>query len=47
VIVRNSLENLKDLIIIPPYEEIANDKERFNEAFRKTYEEQDPYRAGR
>ena len=44
VVVRNSLEYLKDFIPIPSYEEVSKNKDRFNEAFRKIYEEQDPQR---
>ena len=44
VIARNSLEYFENLIILPSYEDIAGNKDKFGEAFRKVYEEQDPYR---
>ncbi|HPC66210.1 MAG TPA: YgiQ family radical SAM protein [Syntrophorhabdaceae bacterium] len=34
-----------DIIEVPSYEEIKEDKKKFNEAFRQTYRNQDPFRA--
>jgi len=44
VVVRNSLDGLKDYISIPSFEDIAGDKDKFNEAFKIIYSEADPVR---
>lgn len=43
VIAQNSLDQVKDYIEIPSFEESAGDKDRFIYAFKKTYSESDPY----
>ena len=42
VVVRNSADGLKDYISIPSFEDIAADKDKFNEAFKAIYSEADP-----
>jgi uncharacterized radical SAM protein YgiQ len=44
VVARNTLEHLKNFIVIPSYEEASKDKDKFNEAFKRIYEEQDALR---
>ena len=44
VIVRNSLDGLKDYIKIAPFEEAASDKDAFNAAFKTACREHDPFR---
>lgn len=44
VVVRNSLEHLKNFIFIPEFEEVEHDLKAFNDAFIKTYNEEDPFR---
>ena len=44
VVVRNSIDGLKDAVVIPSFEEVNSDKNKFNQAFRATYLEQDPFR---
>lgn len=46
VVARKTLENLDNVLEIPSGEEVAEDKETFNEAFRIIYTNQDPF-AGR
>jgi len=42
VIIRKSLEGLKDYVLVPSFEEIASDKDAFNSAFKTIYSESDP-----
>jgi uncharacterized radical SAM protein YgiQ len=42
--VANDLQELADRVEIPSFEETQQDKERFNQAFRMLYNEQDPVR---
>ncbi len=42
--VEDSIKEGTDFIEIPSYEEVKNDKEKFNEAFRLIYTNQDPFR---
>ncbi|MDP3788895.1 MAG: YgiQ family radical SAM protein [Candidatus Omnitrophota bacterium] len=44
VVVRNKIDALEDYIEIPPFEEVADNKDKFNEAFRILYSEFDPLR---
>jgi len=44
VIIRNSEDGLKDYILIPSFEDIAGNKDKFNEAFKIIYSEADPVR---
>jgi len=44
VIIKNSIDGIKDSVEIPSFEEIAVDKDRFIHAFKKIYSESDPYR---
>lgn len=44
VIVRNCIDAFKDAVEIPSFEDVASDKDKFNEAFRLAYPEQDPVR---
>ncbi len=44
VIVRNSIDAFKGAVEIPSFEEVACDKDKFNEAFRLAYPEDDPIR---
>ncbi|MDP2912263.1 MAG: YgiQ family radical SAM protein [Candidatus Omnitrophota bacterium] len=44
VIVKKTLDGLKDYIEIPSFEEIEKDKDKFNEAFKLFYLESDPVR---
>ncbi|MCX5678151.1 MAG: YgiQ family radical SAM protein [Candidatus Omnitrophica bacterium] len=44
VIVRNSIDNFNDAVSIPSFEEASYSKDKFNEAFRLAYMEQDPLR---
>lgn len=43
-ILRNDLQGLEDAVVLPSYEEIVRDKDKFNEAFRLAYGECDPVR---
>ena len=43
VVVRGSIDFLQDSVQIPSYEEIKNDSGRFNEAFRITCGQQNPF----
>lgn len=42
-IVRNNVDDLKDCLAIPSFEEITRDKDKFNEAFKAVYFESDPH----
>ncbi|MFH1479366.1 MAG: YgiQ family radical SAM protein [Candidatus Omnitrophota bacterium] len=42
VIARKSLDNLKDYVLAPSFEEIVQDKNAFNTAFKTIYSESDP-----
>ncbi|MFH1190404.1 MAG: YgiQ family radical SAM protein [Candidatus Omnitrophota bacterium] len=42
VIVRNDAGPFKDAVPMPSFEEVSSDKNKFNEAFRVAYREQDP-----
>jgi len=44
VVARRSMVEFNNFIMIPSFEETVKDKDRFNEAFRKLYAEQDPVR---
>jgi len=44
VVARNDISGLKDLIEIPSFEEVSNDKDKFNQAFKIVYRESDPFR---
>ncbi|MDP2921841.1 MAG: YgiQ family radical SAM protein [Candidatus Omnitrophota bacterium] len=44
VIVKKTLDNLKNYIEIPSFEEVEKNKDKFNEAFRIFYSESDPVR---
>ncbi|MFH0764350.1 MAG: YgiQ family radical SAM protein, partial [Candidatus Omnitrophota bacterium] len=44
VIVRNSIGDFNDAVSIPSFEEVSSSKDKFNEAFRLAYIEQDPVR---
>lgn len=44
VVARRSMVDFKNFLPIPSFEEVAQDKEKFNEAFRRIYAEQDPFR---
>lgn len=44
VVARKGLNNIKDYILVPSFEEVVKDKGRFNEAFRIIYAESDPVR---
>jgi uncharacterized radical SAM protein YgiQ len=44
VVMRKSLEQLSNIVMLPSFEEVANDKRRFGEAFMKAYAEADPVR---
>jgi len=44
VIVRSSLTDFEDSIILPSYEEVSTDKDKFNEAFKLAFLEGDPVR---
>ena len=44
VIIRNSIDAFKGAVEIPSFEEVSSDKNKFNEAFRRAYPEQDPVR---
>lgn len=43
-VVRKNLNDTKDHVSIPSFEEVFNDKKKFNEAFRTAYLEADPVR---
>nr|MBU9889057.1 YgiQ family radical SAM protein [Candidatus Omnitrophota bacterium] len=43
-ILRNSLEGYEDAVKIPSFEEVRGNKDKFNEAFRLHYAENDPVR---
>ncbi len=43
-ILRNALEGFEDAVMLPSYEEVRVNKEKFNEAFRLAYGEGDPVR---
>ncbi|MBU1853110.1 MAG: YgiQ family radical SAM protein, partial [Candidatus Omnitrophica bacterium] len=42
VITRKSLDGLKDYVLVPSFEEIVQDKDAFNAAFKTIYSESDP-----
>ena len=42
VIIRKSLDGLKDYVLVPSFEEIVQDKDAFNTAFKTIYSESDP-----
>ncbi|MFH1431859.1 MAG: YgiQ family radical SAM protein, partial [archaeon] len=42
VITRKSLDGLKDYVLVPSFEEIVQDKDVFNAAFKTIYSESDP-----
>ena len=44
VVIKNSLEGIKDHAPIPSFEEVCSDKDKFNEAFKVIYSESDPFR---
>lgn len=44
VIVQNSLEGFEDAVMVPSFEEIRINKDKFNEAFKLAYGEGDPVR---
>lgn len=44
VVIRNSTNNLKDYILIPSFEDVSVNKDKFNEAFRIIHSEADPIR---
>ncbi|MCM8761098.1 MAG: YgiQ family radical SAM protein [Candidatus Omnitrophica bacterium] len=44
VIAKNSTDGINDYVIIPSFEEVRVNKDKFNEAFRMAYLEQDPFR---
>ncbi|MBN1405417.1 MAG: YgiQ family radical SAM protein [Candidatus Omnitrophica bacterium] len=44
VVVRNSIDNIKDYALIPSFEDISANKDKFNEAFRMIYSEADSVR---
>ena len=44
VIARKTLDNFKNYIEVPSFEEVSKDKDKFNEAFRLFYLESDPVR---
>jgi len=44
VIVKKTLDNLKNCIEMPSFEEVEKNKDKFNEAFRIFYSESDPIR---
>jgi len=44
VVTRKKLDDIKDYISICSFEEVRNDKKKFNEAFRIAYSESDPIR---
>lgn len=43
-VVAKDLRDLADRVEVPSFEEVAQDKEKFNQAFRMLYDEQDPVR---
>jgi uncharacterized radical SAM protein YgiQ len=43
-VVRESLEGLRDFAVIPSFEEVKSDKNKFNQAFKTLYLELDPFR---
>ena len=44
VIAQSGIDNLTDYILIPSFEEILSDKDKFNDAFKMIYSESDPIR---
>jgi len=44
VAVRNNISGLTDYVIIPSFEEVASDKDKFIEAFKIIYLENDPFK---
>ena len=44
-VIRKDLNFLKDYATLPSFEEVKEDKEKFNEAFKITYSQQDPFKA--
>jgi uncharacterized radical SAM protein YgiQ len=44
VIIRGSIEGFEDAVMLPSYEEVSADKDKFNEAFKLAYLEGDPVR---
>lgn len=43
-VVRKDTAGLKDFVSIPSFEEVREDKDKFNEAFRQIYSQADPFR---
>ncbi len=41
-VIRSCIDNLKDYIVIPSFEEVKQDKGKFNQAFKAAYSECDP-----
>lgn len=44
VILKNSIDSIKDAVLIPSFEEVKENKKKFNDALRLAYLEQDPVR---
>lgn len=44
VIIKNSIDGLKDHVLIPAFEEISDDLDKFISAFKAIYAENDPFR---
>jgi uncharacterized radical SAM protein YgiQ len=44
VVARSTSEGFEDAVMLPSYEEVSTDKDKFNEAFRLAYLEGDPVR---
>jgi len=44
VVIKNSLEGIKDYVLISSFDEVCSDKDKFNEAFKVIYSESDPFR---
>lgn len=42
IIIKSSIDDLKDYIIVPSFEEVSHDKGKFNQAFKVAYYECDP-----
>ncbi|MBN2482773.1 MAG: YgiQ family radical SAM protein [Candidatus Omnitrophica bacterium] len=45
VVVKKNIDDISRYLVIPSYEEIKDDKEKFNEAFRNVYSQMNPYTA--
>jgi uncharacterized radical SAM protein YgiQ len=43
-VARSGIDNLKDHVVIPSFEEVRGNKDKFNRAFREFYDEMDPCR---